>query len=717
DTLGPASLSQPDIVPLLLPANNQRVRTALDGQDLWLQVQVSNAPGQAAVSGYLLMDHAPTDRMAFWLESQRMDHLLVHTVRGPALPITLSSQEIQPWTLHLQGMDHVDITLSFETTATFQYRTAWLTGYVFALAGAGLLAAGTLGGSHLRRLRRRRLSKASRSWLLWPGYLLSLTLFTLIHYLGLPGFFQPNSWTGLVWSSLLLTMMIMIVSTIWWASSRPLRGGRHSFPAYMLFALVMVGTGWAASLGWRTLDIFYGSLLFLAAARLSGWGLLGREVHALAPVTAALSLMIWAVIGLLQNTPLSFSSGVQATLLPSLLAVHGWAIYQSFLPGRLAADRPGQQTQFLDQADSSFVLLRKLNHDLRSPIHGVLGMTSLLSETHLNADQQEYVTTTHNAGIQMLNLADEMRALTRLASGRIEVRSRSVELNEFFHEVVSPFARLASQKAVEVVTDVLSTAPHRVKIDPELVSQVLRIILDNSVKFTDQGVIQVTVRLEGINRLRIRIDDTGRGVGAADLPRLFEFQNNQKDLESGQSSMRLGLPVANALVQAMKGQIGVTRAAQQGASFWLSVPFEVDDTTTEKSNEVTVANLLEQKILVVDDHLASRKVLEDQTRNWGMMPELASSAKEALALLQSHMYFHQPFDWVLIDYRMPEMNGLELVEKIRALDGLKHLRVIVMSGVDLHYVEQTADDLGVVAVLAKPVNSRQLMRLMSEHTR
>ncbi|MCH8551943.1 MAG: response regulator [Natronospirillum sp.] len=691
---------------------------------VWVQIDIA-APASRSVSRMLLTLSSPAliGQVRIWdadLEEQTLE-LFPH-LYGQSLPVQLDSRQNQRWFLRLDDPSPPLLLAHLEPANDVVRRSLIVGAWLFGLSGSGLLAAGSLATLQYRRHRRSERAGTDIRWLLWPAYLVLIVVFGLSYYLGLPVLLSQAgvplpSW-ALQWNSSLSGMSIgmatVLLALIWWK-----RGLDHPARRHLAWLMLPAALAVGHTLGaWPFLLILFG----LCLCRLSGLGVRRNDVHSLPTVGAILSLLFWLAVEALQASSLALTGLIELIIPPALLALHALFVYQSYFaryrarPILTARSNPVQAmgNQYTE------VLLRKLNHDLRSPIHGVLGMTNLLSETPLNRDQQEYVTTTHNAGIQMLNLADEMRALTRISQDNIQVRPGEVELNSFLHEVVNPFARLASQKSVEVVTEVLSNVPSEVRIDGELVSQVLRIVLDNSVKFTEEGVIEVAIRREGQRRLRLRVDDTGRGIPEQDVRRLFEFQAVSPE-DGNQQEVRLGLPVANALVRALGGQIGISRTAGRGTSVWISLPFEpvtkVESEDRKDELQPLHQHLTQQKVLVVDDHLASRKVLEDQTRNWGMLPELASSGKEALAILQSHMYFHQPFDWVIIDYRMPEMNGLELLEKIRATDGLKNLRVIVMTGIDLHYVEQAAQDLGAIAVLAKPVNPRKLMRLLQEEDR
>ncbi|WLD59081.1 response regulator [Salinispirillum sp. LH 10-3-1] len=696
-----SQMAHPEIQNQMVPVRTERLQRNVGKGVLWLQLTLENTNRPAAMEGILLLSSETSLDLEVWHNGQDASTVLTPTLRGYALPFHLAPDGGSQWIFRIRSNSPLDIGLAYETLGTFTSRDQWLSFYIYALLGAGLLAAIVL---FARQTARRHEHNASIHFLLWPSYLFTLVLFTLFQYVGLAPltgqlFFQADWLPGVF-----LAIGASLMGLMWWG---PLLANQDRlWLSYLLSAATVLlaligGTAWVI-----------GAIIVLCLVRLSGIGIRRAEVHQFPTVAAILSILLWGLLELLRSTDLAITGTLHRPIQLTLLMIHGVYIQRSFLAR--VKQRPVFTNLMLptDATKDSLGLLRKLNHDLRSPINGVLGMASLLSETQLNSQQQDYVATINNAGLQMLNLADEMRTLTRLSTGQLRVRPKRVELNVFLHEVVSPFARLASQKMIEVATQILPNVPRYVRIDPDAVAQVLRLLLDNAVKYTEEGDILVTIRLEGDDRLRIRVDDSGRGVPEEEQTGLFDFQPPVTDPEAGRSYIKLGLPIARAIVHAMSGQIGMSRPAEQGSTFWLSIPFVADQQPETNPALASMESLLQKKVLIVDDHFACRRVLEDQTRSWGMQPELASDGKEALAILQSHMYFHQPFDWVFIDYRMPRMDGLELLRKVRAISGLRRLKVVMMTGVDQNYVEQAVGELDTVAVLPKPINTRELMRLL-----
>lgn len=683
------------------PIKAYRLRGTANHNVQWLFLTLDAAKPN---NHLLLLDTTRTVNIRAWQNGNEVTTDLTPTLRGYAF--TLEGQETsEQWVFRLQSNRSYSLGLYRESLGYFTSRNQWLSFYIYALLGAGLLAAIV---QLLRQTSRKHEHTTSSHFLLWPIYLFTLVLFTLFQYVGLAPLTGSNGTIDQEWlPSLALAAGTSMLAMMWWGQHWATN--KKTWPGYTV-AFTSVGTALFAG----TLGIM-AFLVLTLLARLAGVGIRKVEVHQFQTVAAVLTLLLWALLEILFHTDFAITGTSHRPLQLTLLLAHGVFIQRAFIAR--VKQRPVFTNLLLpnDSTRDSIGLLRKLNHDLRSPINGVLGMASLLSDTQLNSQQQEYVTTINNAGLQMLNLADEIRTLTRLTSDQLKIRPKRVELAVFIHDVVSPFAHLASQKMIEVATQILPAVPRFVRIDPEAVGQVLRILLDNAVRYTEEGDILVTIRLEGDDRLRLRVDDTGRGVPEQEQTTLFDFKAPVTDPNASRAYLKLGLPIARALVHTMQGQIGMSRGAERGSSFWISIPFSAETMPESAASQRDLESLLHKKVLIVDDHFACRRVLEDQTRGWGMQPELASDGKEALAILQSHMYFHQPFDWVFIDYRMPRMNGLDLLRKIRSIDGLRRLKVIMLTGVDQHFVEQAVADLSTVGVLPKPINTRELLRLLLEN--
>ncbi|MFC3853671.1 ATP-binding protein [Salinispirillum marinum] len=696
-----ADVVSPSFTAQWIPVKANRLRGAGDTSAQWLSITLDSPTNGNAL---LLLDTGRSVQIQAWKNGIEVTPLLTPTLRGYAIALS-DGAATDHWVFRLVSERPYTLGLYCENLGYFTSRNQWLSFYIYALLGAGLLAAVV---QLLRQTARRKEHTANSHFLLWPGYLFTLVLFTLFQYVGITPLLGVNGTADKEWlPALALAMGTSMLGLMWWGQRWAAQDQRMLGYALVLAAAVTALL--AGTLGVVAL------LAVLLMTRLAGFGIRREDVHQFQTVAAVLTLILWALLEWLYHTEFAITGRAHQPLQLTLLLIHGVFIQRAFVAR--VKQRPVFSNLQLptDSTRDSIGLLRKLNHDLRSPINGVLGMASLLSDTQLNSQQQEYVATINNAGLQMLNLADEIRTLTRLTSDQMKIRPKRVELGVFIHDVVSPFAHLASQKMIEVATQILPAVPQFVRLDPDAVGQVLRILLDNAVRYTEEGDIVVTIRLEGENRLRLRVDDTGRGVPEQEQTTLFDFKAPVSDPNVSRTYLKLGLPIARALVHAMQGQIGMSRGAERGSSFWISIPFSAEVVPESATMQRDLETLLHKKVLIVDDHFACRRVLEDQTRGWGMLPELASDGKEALAILQSHMYFHQPFDWALIDYRMPRMNGLDLLRKIRSIEGLRRLKVIMLTGVDQHFVEQAVADLSTVGVLPKPINTRELLRLLQEN--
>lgn len=670
-------------------------------------IELTVPPGNTPTSSVLLLNGvSETPRLVTVNGVPRTREVL--TVRhGLALPLALREQQLLGvrWEFAREPDDTVEAFLV--PMNRFLRDQALLGGLYLVLPVFGMLwglaaLAARLGTVRALWPRGWRPGRHTRplTGVVWGSYLIVLSLFSSLYY-SAPGLTEPRLAQGLLGLAVVLAFRLY---------SFPAAGSRWRFIWYAAIVLLPLASSLLGVLLPTAL------VLILGAARALWPTRPDRPRPHLAEAGSALALGLWAIIELIQLSPLGLRTPASDLFQLGLLITHLIALGFGL---RAAADQ--RQHRFnpsgLGLAErSALPLLRKINHDLRSPIHGLLGMTSLLQDTPLSGEQREFVATAQSAGTQMQNQLDQLRMYTRLTTETLAINPRPVVIEDFIHETVAPFARMASLRYVEVVAEILPSVPARVRIDAALVQQVLRILLDNSVKFTESGVIQVTVRPEEPQLLRVRVDDTGRGLPPIDIQQLFDWPAAGRTSRSMlPEDCHLGLPVARHLIERIDGQIGASRSASRGSSFWFSVPYEVDNTVTRVRDSRALEPLRQQKVLIVDDYAACRKVLENQTRRWGMIAQQAASGEAALAMLQSHLYFHDAFDWVIIDYRMPEMNGLELLQKIRSIKGLSDIRVVLVTGVEQQYVEQQAHQYDVAHVLPKPVNPRELEQCL-KHT-
>ena len=355
-----------------------------------------------------------------------------------------------------------------------------------------------------------------------------------------------------------------------------------------------------------------------------------------------------------------------AALFSTLLAA---AVYLTAVryPLRRLADTLDKLALARDQAEAASrakaAFLAAMSHEIRTPMNGVIGTTSLLVETPLTREQQGYVETIRDSGETLLTVINDILDYSKVESGHMELAPRAFYLTQCVDAVLASVTPMADKKSLELVCVIDGSVPECVWADDMRLRQVLGNLLGNAVKFTAAGevVLQVTLPVPG--RVQFSVRDTGIGISPDQLSRLFKpFAQADLSTTKKYGGTGLGLIIAQRLVALMGGQINVCSEPGAGSTFSFDIIAPRADSLPESHLEVSDHALLGKRVLLVDDNLTNLNLLGTLVDRWGMFPQLASSAAEALALVP----IGTPFDIAVVDLCMPGTDGVELGRALRA---------------------------------------------------
>jgi len=364
------------------------------------------------------------------------------------------------------------------------------------------------------------------------------------------------------------------------------------------------------------------------------------------------------------------------------------------------------RAQVANRAKSAF--LAAMSHDLRTPLNGVLGFAQLLQwDAGLSERQRASVGAIRQSGEHLLTLINDILDLAKIEAGKFELCPTVFELRPYLQGIVDVVGVKAAQKPqLQLVGRFAPGLPARLKADEKRLRQVLLNLLDNAVKFTDRGEVALRVEVDGRARLRVEVQDSGAGMEAAQLARLFQPFEQVGNLEDRNRGTGLGLAISRQLVRLMGSDIQVHSVAGQGTRFWFELATEsaVPDAPAAATPRPAVTGYAgrRRRVLVVDDIPMNRTLLVEALDRLGFESVQAADGVEALDCMD-----RQAFDLVLLDIVMPRLGGIDTVSRLRERDA--GLPVIAVSA------GATAEDrdrslaAGANAFLSKPIDLQALL--------
>ncbi|MEM6573629.1 MAG: EAL domain-containing protein [Pseudomonadota bacterium] len=376
-----------------------------------------------------------------------------------------------------------------------------------------------------------------------------------------------------------------------------------------------------------------------------------------------------------------------------------------------------ESAEAASQAKSEF--LATMSHEIRTPMNGVLGMNELLLGTSLNNSQRHLAETAYRSAENLLGVINNILDFSKIEAGRLELSQQDFDLRVLIDDVMEMMAEQAARKGLSLITDVDRPGALWVTGDSIRLRQILINLLGNAVKFTETGEVKLILETgvdeaNGQMTLSFAVSDTGIGIDPQQAELIFEsFSQADGSTSRAFGGTGLGLAISRQLVELMDGHLRVVSEPGRGACFSFSIA--LNTAQAQSDNPLDPESLAGRRILLVDDQQTNLDILKRQVSAWDMLPDVAVNGETALEKVESAARSGSPYDAILLDWHLPDTDGVSLARNIRTDPEIPPAALIVLSSSVQDIPSSRIEAAGIDRHMSKPVRQDTLLAGLLQH--